>query len=102
MSTSNENKQLSLDARLGLDKYEIDAENSHIQVDHARCVDCTIKPCLTCCPARVYRWVDDRVAVSYENCLECGTCQIACDSGGKGGITWHVPAGGFGILFRYG
>ena len=93
---------LSLDARLGLDKYEIDEQQSHIAIDAERCKICDDKPCLTVCPARVYQWVDDHVAVRYENCLECGTCQIACDKGGKGGITWRNPQGGFGILFRYG
>ena len=94
--------RLSLDARLGLDKYEIDVTASHISVDQARCIDCRAKPCLTVCPATVYRWVDDKVVVRYENCLECGTCQLACDGRGNGGITWRIPAGGFGIHFRYG
>ncbi|HEY3313584.1 MAG TPA: 4Fe-4S dicluster domain-containing protein [Anaerolineales bacterium] len=93
---------LTLDARLGLDKYEIDAEQSHIQVDHERCKTCALKPCLTVCPAWVYQWLDEHVAVRYENCLECGTCQIACDTGGNKAITWHNPQGGFGIMFRYG
>jgi len=93
---------LSLDARLGIDKYEIDEQNSHIKVDHPRCQDCTAQPCLTVCPAEVYLWVDEKVAVRYENCLECGTCQIACDSGGNSAIDWQPPHGGFGIIFRYG
>lgn len=101
-------KMLTLDARLGLDKYEIDEEQSHIQVDQERCKTCAQKPCLTACPAFVYQWVEDQppvgshVAVRYENCLECGTCQISCDHGGNGGITWRNPQGGFGIIFRYG
>jgi ferredoxin like protein len=95
-------KNLSLDARLGLDRYQIDEENSHITIDQARCKVCALRPCLTVCPAGVYTWSEDHVAVHYENCLECGTCQIACDSGGQGGITWRNPQGGFGIAFRYG
>ena len=95
-------KLLSLDALLGLDKYEIDEKQSHIQVEQELCKTCDLKPCLTVCPAFVYQWVDDHVAVRYENCLECGTCQIACDHGGNKGITWCNPQGGFGILFRYG
>jgi ferredoxin like protein len=46
--------------------------------------------------------MDNHVAVRYENCLECGTCQISCDHGGNKGITWHNPQGGFGIIFQYG
>jgi ferredoxin like protein len=95
-------KILTLDARLGLDKYEIDEEQSHIQVDFERCKTCALRPCLTVCPAYVYQWVDDHIAVRYENCLECGTCQIACDTSGNQGITWRNPQGGFGIMFRYG
>jgi len=93
---------LTLDARLGLDKYEIDAEQSHIRVDPECCRTCLARPCLTVCPAGVYRWVDEHVTVRYENCLECGTCQIACDQGGNKGITWRNPQGGFGVVFRYG
>lgn len=95
-------KLLTLDARLGLDKYKIDEEQSHIQVDQESCKACAARPCLMVCPAGVYQWVDEKVAVRYENCLECGTCQIACDNGGNKGIMWRNPQGGFGILFRYG
>jgi len=93
---------LSLDARLGLDKYEIDEKNSHILIDQSRCQQCLLQPCLTVCPAAVYVTVDGDIVARYENCLECGTCQVACDTGGEGGITWNPPQGGFGILFRYG
>ena len=93
---------LNLDARLGLDKYEIDEENSHITVDQALCHRCELKPCLTVCPAEVYKLVDGQIVVRYENCLECGTCEISCDTGGNGSIVWRPPVGGFGIIFRYG
>ena len=94
--------KLSLDARLGLDKYEIDEENSHITVNQTLCQSCELKPCLTVCPAEVYKWVDGQIVVRYENCLECGTCEISCETGGNGSIVWQPPVGGFGIIFRYG
>jgi ferredoxin like protein len=93
---------MSLDARLGLDKYEIDEENSHILVDQSLCQRCQLQPCLTVCPAAVYVAAEGEIVARYENCLECGTCQVACDTGGEGGITWNPPQGGFGIVFRYG
>lgn len=93
---------LSLDSLLGLDKYVIDEEHSHIQVDQTRCLRCELKPCLTVCPAAVYVQVNEQIVARYENCIECGTCQVACDTGGEGGITWNPPNGGFGIIFRYG
>jgi ferredoxin like protein len=95
-------QKLNLDARLALDKYEIDEQNSHIQIDQSRCQICDLQPCLTVCPAEVYKEVEGEVVARYENCLECGTCQISCDVGGEGGITWRPPPGGFGIIFRYG
>lgn len=95
-------RELSLDDRLGLNKYEIDEAQSHILVDQSLCLRCQLRPCLTVCPAAVYVAVDGEIVARYENCLECGTCQIACDTGGEGGITWNPPQGGFGIVFRYG
>lgn len=92
---------LSLDARLGLDKYQID-ENSHIEIDRTCCSRCQLKPCLAVCPAAVYKLVDGEIIARYENCLECGTCQISCDSAGEGGLTWRNPQGGYGVIFRYG
>ena len=93
---------MTLDERLGLLRYEIDASHSHITVAAEKCVSCRLRPCLTACPAEVYRWVDERVAVRYENCLECGTCQLVCDGFGNGGLTWHNPEGGMGVRFRLG
>ena len=95
-------KSMSLDARLGLDKYEIDEVQSHIKVDQSKCQICDLRPCLTVCPAGVYTWVDGEIKVHYEDCLECGTCQISCDHGGEGGITWHNSTGGYGIIYRFG
>ena len=95
-------RTLTLDDLLGLDRYEIDEENSHIAVDQSLCQRCSLQPCLTVCPAAVYVAVAGEIVARYENCLECGTCQIACDTGGAGGITWRPPQGGFGIVFRYG
>jgi ferredoxin like protein len=95
-------REMSLDARLGLDKYEIDEEQSHIHIEQSLCLACGLKPCLTVCPAAVYVLADGAVVARYENCLECGTCQIACDTGGNGAITWNPPRGGFGIVYRYG
>jgi ferredoxin like protein len=93
---------MNLDARLGLDRYNIDEQNNHIAIDQSRCRVCEDKPCLTVCPAEVYRLGDDEVTARYENCIECGTCQITCDDLGKGGIDWQPPVGGYGILYRYG
>ena len=93
---------LDLDSRLGLDKYNINEGSSHITVDQTSCQVCAGKPCLTVCPAKVYQQVSDQIAANFENCLECGTCQLACDDIGEGGLDWRPPDGGFGIIYRFG
>ena len=94
-------EKLSVDDRLGKDRYKFD-EESHIEVQLDKCVECVEKPCLLVCPAEVYEYHDDKIVYRYENCLECGSCVIACHSRGKGAITWHNPRGGYGINYRYG
>ncbi|KYH38302.1 MAG: hypothetical protein AYL30_005250 [Candidatus Hecatellales archaeon B24] len=94
-------EKLSLDKRLGLNKYEIDSE-SHIEVDKELCEKCEAKPCLFVCPAEVYKLEDGKLVYSYEDCLECGTCIIACKGMGRGAVNWRNPRGGFGIVYRYG
>jgi ferredoxin like protein len=91
----------SLDERLGVDRYAIDTSRSHISTDPQACSLCSSRPCLTVCPAEVYRWIEDHLVVRYENCLECGVCQIACTGLGNAGLTWRNPEGGFGIQFRH-
>jgi len=78
------------------------AKESHITVDQDICRNCGIdRICLTICPARVYEQHEDggEIVVNYENCLECGTCWVACT---EGAIDWRNPQGGFGVRFRNG
>ena len=95
-------KKMTIDERLGLNKYEFD-EQSHIKIiNDELCKTCKLKPCLVVCPAEVYKLVDDKISVNHENCVECSTCTIACSIRGNGAIDWNLPRGGFGILYRYG
>jgi ferredoxin like protein len=93
---------INLDARLGFNHYEIDTEINHIHLDLEKCLGCEAKPCLTVCPAQVYLLMEDHISIRYENCLECGTCQMACDQAGNRGLTWRNPSNGYGIQFRFG
>ena len=92
-------RTLSLDDRLGLDRYEIDEENSHITVDQTCCRRCQLQPCLTVCPAAVYVAVSGEIVARYENCLECGTCRHGCP---LHAIEWTYPDGAMGVKFRFG
>ncbi len=78
------------------------ASESHIQVNEGICRSCGIdRICLTICPAKVYELDEgaNKIRVNFENCLECGTCWVACT---EGAIDWRNPQGGFGVRFRHG
>ncbi len=71
----------------------------HIVLDDARCAVCTQRACLYFCPAGCFTTEDNLVQFSYEGCLECGTCRLACP---EEALTWNNPLGGYGVTFRMG
>jgi len=89
---------LSLQERLGLVKRNLD-ESSHIQVDQDAFRADADRAVLFICPAQVFKLneQDDSCIVNYEDCLECGTCQVA-----RRYTTWRNPRGGFGVTYHYG
>ena len=90
---------LSLDDKLGLVKRKID-KDSHIEVDQEKFKQCPDRPILFLCPAGVYEEHPEtgECVVNFENCLECGTCQVAS----RDYVTWKNPQGGFGVSYIYG
>jgi ferredoxin like protein len=85
--------------KLFLLKFKHD-DRSHIHiVSNDVCLRCVDKPCTTICPADVYQWTGDHIAVSYENCIECGACRLICP---YHNIACVMPRGGFGVQYRYG
>jgi ferredoxin like protein len=93
---------MALDDKLYRVRYEVDSDHSHIQLDENICRECGERVCTFICPARVYvpKPDDERaIQVHYENCLECGTCRVAC---AREGIQWEYPNGGMGVKYRYG
>ena len=89
---------MKIEDKLALNKFEIDKE-VHIQVEERLCQDCDLKPCLYVCPSECYQLRDNHMTFSYEGCLECGSCRLACD---RQAIRWVYPRGGFGICYQYG
>jgi ferredoxin like protein len=71
-------------------------KNSHIVIDQTRCRECKEKICITICPAGAYEEIGGKIEVAYENCLECGSCRVACK---EDAIEWQNPDGGFGVTF---
>ncbi|MGV1008678.1 MAG: ferredoxin family protein [Dermatophilaceae bacterium] len=94
-------KRLSIPQRLGVNRYELDEDESHIEVNQelAKATG-TGKRIVAVCPAHVYaEEADGTISVEYAACLECGTCLAVAS---PGALTWHYPRGGMGIAFREG
>jgi len=94
-------KPLSVPERLAKNRFELDEEESHIEVNQevVKASGCA-QTIVRCCSAHVYtEEADGTLSVEYAACLECGTClQVAA----PGALKWHYPRGGFGIQFREG
>jgi ferredoxin like protein len=89
---------MSIDEKLSLNTYKVYKE-SHIIVDKEKCITCIDKPCIYCCPTNTYSWENDDLIISFEGCVECGTCEIVCP---YKKIRLTYPPLGHGIIYRYG
>ncbi|NLP44420.1 MAG: 4Fe-4S dicluster domain-containing protein [Peptococcaceae bacterium] len=92
---------MKLDDKLYLVRFNTDKLN-HIKIlNNDVCLRCETKPCTFICPAHVYDWDEEenRIAVGYEGCLECGTCRVGCP---YENIKWEYPRGGFGVSWKNG
>ena len=99
---TDEKTSMTLEDKLYRTRYEPDTAHSHITLDEERCRRCEDKPCIRACPAEVYKEDPNdpaKIAVSHENCLECGTCRKVCP---HDAVTWKYPDGGMGVKYRYG
>lgn len=90
---------MNIDEKLYRVRFNIDSENQHVAVDKEKCKGCIDKICLSICPAEVFKLDGDEVSLSWQGCLECGTCRIACP---EGAVEWRYPRGGYGVCFRCG
>ena len=88
----------NVEEKLAVNKFDIDRD-VHIQVNADTCKDCEWQYCVYVCPADCYKLVEGHITFSYEGCLECGSCRVACP---KGAIDWILPRPGFGVCFEYG
>lgn len=88
----------TIEEKLAVNKYDIDRD-VHIKIREDICQKCTESYCLFVCPANCFKLVDDHISFSFEGCLECGSCRIACD---KKAIEWQLPRPGLGICYLYG
>jgi len=94
-------KQPSVPELLARNRFVLDDEQSHIEVNQD-IVKATGsgRTIAACCAAHVYTEESDgTLSVEYAACLECGTCLAVAP---PGALKWHYPRGGFGIQFREG
>lgn len=91
-------KCLTLEERLALVKCHFD-DRSHIEVDQSGFRADPDRAVLFICPAQVFKLneTDDSCIVNYEDCLECGACQVA-----RRYTSWRNPRGGYGVTYHYG
>ena len=89
---------MNIDELLSTVKYNPDTV-SHLVPDNDVCKKCQNRVCERICPARVYEWDNEKqkLQVTYENCLECGACRIACP---YSAIDWKYPNSTKGITFK--
>ena len=91
--------------KLGILDYRTDEHKfAHIVINTSLCSDCPHHLCISGCPVRCFNFfkkIDGKTEMvfSYEDCIECGTCDIMCD---QGAVAWTFPRGSFGIKYEQG
>lgn len=85
-----------IEEKLDLVRFKVD-KTPHIRVNADTCRDCDTTACVYVCPAGLFELLGGEMHFSYEYCLECGTCYVACE---RKAISWDYPRGGWGVSFR--
>ena len=86
--------------RLGTLRFQTDSpDRAHITVKPEICGRCPHSLCTFVCPAQCYERIEGKLVFRYEDCVECGACDIACD---QGSVTWKLPRGPFGVRYTFG
>jgi ferredoxin like protein len=89
---------MAIEDKLSKVRYRIDTK-PHIKVNTELCETCTENFCLYVCPVQNYVFIDGKMIFSWQGCMECGACRIACP---RQAIDWNFPRGSFGVCLRYG
>lgn len=94
-------KKVNVAEKLGVNKYNTDEHNPHIEVDKEFLNQEEIDRVVRVCPAALYS-VDENgnLFFDYLGCLECGTCKVVSE--GKVVKNWNYPASTKGVEYRLG
>ena len=86
--------------KLGITTWVNDAhENAHITIDTNICDKCPHQMCIAGCPTRCFTIYNGKMTFQFEDCVECGTCDIMCD---QGSVNWSNPRGSYGVKYSQG
>ena len=90
---------IEIERRLATLRYATDAnDHAHITVKAAVCAPCPHSRCMIVWVANCYERIEGRLVFRYEDCVQCGACDIACD---PGSVTWTFPRGPYGVRSSY-
>ncbi len=92
--------EVGFEELIGTTRFDVD-DKPHIVVDgEGACRDCSTRDCVVACPAKLFVPTSDGgILFNYEQCFECGTCYMVCNT--EGAITWTYPDGGHGVVFSH-
>jgi ferredoxin-like protein FixX len=91
---------VNVDELLSLNKFHVDEENAHIELQDDPALE-EFEKLVRVCPAALYKLSDtNEKTFDYAGCLECGTCRILC--GNTIVKKWENPQPGMGIEYRFG
>ncbi|MDH5401592.1 MAG: 4Fe-4S dicluster domain-containing protein [Candidatus Heimdallarchaeota archaeon] len=86
--------------KIGVTSWETDShENAHIVVNGNICKNCPHHLCIAGCPTECFKFYENEMVFQYEDCVECGTCDIMCD---QGAVSWNNPRGTYGVKYSQG
>ena len=86
--------------KLGITTWVTDShDRAHIIVDTTKCNTCPHHLCIAGCPTRCFTFYDDEMRFQYEDCVECGTCDIMCD---QDAVSWSNTRGSYGVKYNSG
>jgi ferredoxin like protein len=89
---------VAFEDRIGTVEFRVHPR-AHIVVDGDACRGCTTRACVTVCPANLFvPTADGGILFNYEQCVECGSCYMVCDTAGA--LSWSYPEGGHGVVYR--
>ena len=93
-------EKMDIKNKIGVTQWDTDShENAHITVDPSICNDCPHHLCIAGCPTQCFKFYDGNMVFQYEDCVECGTCDIMCD---QGSVSWTNPRGTYGVKYVQG